>query len=40
MDMEIDFEKLDGWASLSDRQQRFVVAYLKSGNGSAAVREA
>ena len=40
MDMEIDFEKLDGWASLSDRQQRFVVAYLKSGNGNAAVREA
>ena len=38
MDMEIDFEKLDGWASLSDRQQRFIVAYLKSGNGSAAVR--
>lgn len=40
MDMEIDFEKLDGWSSLSDRQQRFVVAFLKSGNGSAAVRAA
>lgn len=36
----IDFDKIETWQSLNDRQKKFVLAYLKSRNGADSARSA
>ena len=36
----IEWDKIEGWADLNDRQKDFVLAYLKSKNGADAARKA
>lgn len=38
--MGFDFEKIEGWKELTGRQQKFCLAFLRSGNGSAAAKDA
>lgn len=37
---EIDFQTIDGWNTLTVRKQKWIVAYLKSGNGTEAAKVA
>ena len=40
MDLDIDFETINGWRDLNSRQQKFCLGFLKSGSATQAAKDA